>query len=261
MNGKDTRIVIFGLLLLSIICVSGHEVVSLSTVDHDGVFRVDINTKNPLHHFTVTHVYACSSVDLEMETYNPENPSATGCNTPGFITRKIYGSGKIRDVSFHAQVKARSIVLNESVVDPRTPVVYVQVEMRVTDEDGMLMSPSIKSGPGDPFTLMARYTQSKKAPVDTIVLVNPPISDGAPHEIPWYYFTFGGPGIAGVCVMIGVALSRWKSNRSKRRLHGVVSGLDMETGESFGSAYEFIKERRASHVKWAILQGWWKTDD
>jgi hypothetical protein len=236
-------------------------VVSLSTKDHDGVFRVDISTKNPLHHFTVTHVYACSSVDLEMETYDPENPSATGCNTPGFITRKIYGSGKTRDVSFHAQVKARSIVLNESVVDPRTPVVYVQVEMKVTDEDGMLMSPSIKSSPGDPFTLVTRYTQSKKVPVDIVVLGKPPLSDAVSQEIPWYYFTFGGIGIAGVCVMIGFMLLKWKSGRSKRRLYGVVTGYDMESGEIVGSGTKFLKERRASHVKWALSQNWWKTDD
>lgn len=261
MHGRFPYIFLLVFLLFSTVRVQGHEIVSLTTQENDGLLRVDIGTKNPLHHFTVTHVYACSSVDLEMQTYDPENPAVTGCNTPGFIVRKIYGPGKTEDPVFHAHIKSRSVVLNESVVDPRTPVVYIQVEMRVTDEDGLLMSPSVKSSPGDPFTLVTRYTQiEKRAAPQPVVLNQPSPSGNVSNEMPWYFFTMGGIGLAVACVMVGVVVSKWKSGRSKRRSYGEVSGYDMETGQVTGSAIEFIKERRANHVKWAMLQGWWKSE-
>lgn len=259
MDGRSPFTVILVLLLFSSVCVRGHEVVSLTTHEVDGVLRVDIDTKNPLHHFTVMHVYACSSVDLEMQTYDTSKSTITGCRTPGFIARKIYGSDKTPDPAFHAHVKSRSIMLTESVVDSRTPVVYIQVEMRITDEDGLLMSPSTKSSPGDPFVLVTRYTQpEKRSGPQEVTLDGPVASPSAPKEMPWYFFTMGGIGLAVACVVVGVIKSRWKTGRFKRRTRGYVSGYDMETGKSFGSGSDFVKAKRATHVRWAMLQGWWK---
>ena len=261
MHGRIPYTFLLVFLLFSVVCVRGHEVVSLTTQENNGVLRVDIGTKNPLHHFTVTHVHACSSVDLEMQTYDPENPTVTGCNTPGFIARKIYGPGKTLDPAFHAHIKSRSVILNENVVDPRTPVVYIQVEMRVTDEDGLLLSPSVKSSPGDPFTLVTRYTQPEKKAADQPVVMNDPAPSGnRSNELPWYFFTMGGIGLAAACVIMGLMIVNWKTRHTKRRSYGIVVDYDMETGRSTGPWVNFIRERRAGYVEWAILQGWWKSE-
>lgn len=259
MDGRPFSVVFLVLLIFSVVCVRGHDTVSLTTHEIDGLLRVDIDTKNPLHHFTVMHVYACSSVDLEMQTYDTSNPTSTGCNTPGFIARKIYGSEKTPDPAFHAHIRSRSIVLNENVVDPRTPVVYIQVEMRITNEDGLLMSPSVKSSPGDPFVLVTRYTHPEEGSGHQEVTLSSPVaSPNMPKEMPWYVFTMGGIGLALACVIIGVVVSGWKAGRFKRRTRGAVLGYDMETGTSFGSGGDYVRDKRATHVKWAMLQGWWK---
>ena len=266
-----------------------NDLVTLVPSEHNGILKVDIALSNPLYNFHVNKVWACSSVDIEMNSYDEEKPGETGCKTKGFTWNQIYGTGtsKRADGSFHAELRYKSLFLHESLVDKRTPVVYIQIKLRITDEVG----DPIDSGD---FVVITRYTNLNTGKEEeggydhdgNVVAVldekQQQHDNDSGHlkdqfEIPtsisstvdfideadglhWYYLTIVGAGLFVATLMIAYAIVKGKRRRKalSGRDRDAYIDWDAETGEPYGNGVDEVTKTRRRWSEFALRKGFWR---
>lgn len=261
MNGSAC-LVFLVLLLLSEVGSVSNEPVKLNVQEHDGKLFVHVETINPLHHFKVEEVFACSSVDLEMEPFSTDQSEMTGCSTPGFMKEMIYREALAEELAgthrvankFRASMSGRTLIIHEMMVDARAPVVYIQMHLKLLDENGRLLNG------GKCLVYTTRYVSLEKSAEPIIIhpARGPEVEAVPKGPLPWYYFTIGGVGVAMVAVAIISFLVRLPSLRKMWRRKGIVSGLDLEGGRFVDVSAARAKQEKESFVRSAISQGWYR---
>lgn len=261
MNGSDC-LVFLVLLLLSEASSVSNEPVKLNVQEHDERLFVHVETVNPLHHFKVEEVYACSSVDLDMEPFSTDRSAMTGCSTPGFMKEMVYQealaeklSGTHRVVNkFRASMSGRTLIIHEMMVDARAPVVYIQMHLKLMDENGRLLNG------GKCLVYTTRYISLEKSAEPIVIhpARGPEVEALHKKPLPWYYFTIGGVGVALVVVAIISFMVRLPGLRKMWKRKNIISGLDLERGQFVDVSAVRGKKEKESFVRSAINQGWYR---
>jgi hypothetical protein len=103
--------------------------------------RLDVQTASILLRAQVTGLVVCSAVDQPMVAYDESNPSATGCNSPGYRASQVYPRGP-SDSKFHVRQRSRSLYIKRRLLDPVSPTVWLQATIEVRDERGVIVEPA-----------------------------------------------------------------------------------------------------------------------
>lgn len=248
------------------------DLIHIISSEMDGVLKLDFELSDPRNHFHVDKVWACSSIDIEIEPYSDDRKNETGCNTNGFISEQIYGAGTEErvDSSFRTELRYKTMFLHEGILDERTPVVYIQIKVRITDELGDPIEG------GNMVEIIGRYTNlhpeegqdksfgeffRKDEPISIIALQSSLMTESEEdllNSMHWYYLTFGGLGVCVVFVILGLAIIKIKDRLSNKRDTSAYVGLDMETGVAYGVGVEEISEKRSDWKSFALRKGIWR---
>lgn len=142
-------------------------------VADDQALRIDIQTSNPLHHVRVIDVKACGAVDAPFWKYDPKHADRTGCNSPGFEAMEIYNEQLVKEKGslaskFRVRTTPRSIFVRRRLVNRNTPIVYLQIKVRLTDEHGDALRQQYTGSEAD-WVLFSRYSVTERyVPLDTV---------------------------------------------------------------------------------------------
>lgn len=264
-------IIIFTIVAFFSAEIVNEDLIKIVPSKLNGVLKLDFELSDPMNHFHIDKVWACSSVDIEMDPYDKDMKDNTGCNTDGFISEQIYGVGTkdIVESSFRAELRYRTMLLHEGILDERTPVVYIQVKLRVTNSFGDPIDG------GEVVRVIARYTnlqpeKEENRSYEDLLKIDPKIQENniiqkednvdaaAMENIHWYYLTFGGLGVCTIVVLVGFVVTEIKKKLVSNRRANIYIGWDMETGESYGSGLEKVGENRTVWQKFAYKQGIWR---
>jgi len=123
------------LLLIATVCAGSDAVAWIDApVDiSDGqAVRIDIRSASILDHPVVKSVIACSAVDRPFIPYEERAANRTGCRSPGFTSLEIFSDKMEREkgslaTKFAVRRSGQSLYIRKRLVDPHTPIVYVEV--------------------------------------------------------------------------------------------------------------------------------------
>lgn len=188
----------------------------------DQAVRIDLTAANTMYHLHVVKVVACSAVDIPWRQFDIDEPSATGCNSPGFIGHVIYTDGGMKDDKFQVRQRGRSMYIRKRLIDKRSPTVYLEVHVKVDDEAGDAIMPVVQQRSVDqPWILTTRYSAPERAvSLDGVPLVE---IDGngihIPLSSPWMGYSImallGLVVALLVVLMVRVKLRKRKHKRTR----------------------------------------------
>ncbi len=107
--------------------------------------RLDVQTQGILVRAQIVKLIACSAVDQPLVAYNAENPTGTGCDSPGYSTTQVFPpppstSTQVATDVFAARQRARSMYFRRRLLDPHSPSVWLQATLEVRNERGVLIA-------------------------------------------------------------------------------------------------------------------------